>query len=450
MGYPRLQRGLKTRHVSLIALGGIIGSSYFLGTGYILNQIGPAAFLAYILGGLISYLTLSSLSELAVSSPSQGSFVNSAEKHISPAWACGVGWSYWFSWVVYIPSECLAGGIIMHIFAPNVPIWIWSMLFGGVITLINLSHVKAFGELEFWLSLIKIALLIGFCFLAGCIFFGWIGTEGFLGDTYLTGDGGLFPKGLIPLFVNMVVLMANFQGSEIIGLTASESENPKKSIPAALEKVTFRIIGLYVIPTFLLALILPWQSSSLNESAFAFALHRYGLHKIAHIFSFLIIAGALSCANSGLYATIRTLHALSEKKMGPKFLTKVTKQGVPITATLITLIAIWSLLFTSYLFSSSKLYALLLATSGFTGTVCWISICWSQFRFRKRLKEFGAKLTYKVPLFPYTTLLSIWLQIGTLVFVLFEATLRPAFYFGVPALLIPMCWHWYKFRNKPI
>ncbi len=321
MAYPKLQRGLKSRHLSMIALGGIIGSSYFLGTGYVLKQVGPAAFLAYILGGFISYLTLACLAELAVSSPSQGSFVNSAARYISPAWACGVGWSYWFNWVIYIPSECIAGGLIMSSFVPEVPTYMWAMLFGAIISWINLSHVKAFGELEFWLSLIKIALLIGFCILAVLIFFGWIGpsTHEPIGTKYIFGDGGLFPNGFLVLFINMVILMANFQGSEIIGLTASESESPKKAIPAALQKVAIRIIGLYVIPTFLLVLILPWQEGSVQGSAFSLALKKYGLTHVAHVFSFLIITGSISSANSGLYATIRTLLALLRGGWAPNF-----------------------------------------------------------------------------------------------------------------------------------
>ena len=444
MAYPQLQRGLKKRHLSFIALGGIIGSSYFLGTGYILNQVGPSAFLAYIFGGIISYLTLACLSELAVASPSEGSFVNSAAKYISPSWACGVGWSYWFSWVIYVPSECIAGGLIMHNFVPDVPIYMWSILFGGLITLINLAPVKAFGEMEFWLALVKIALLIGFCVLAVIIFLGWIGAPAshkLMGIKNLLGDGGLFPNGIMIFFINMVVLMANFQGSEIIGLTASESKDPKRAVPAALKKVIFRIIGLYVIPTFLLAVIFPWKEAGLNGSAFAIALEKYGLIRVGHVFSFLIIAGAISCANSGLYATIRTLLALCQKGMGPKILTKVTKKGVPTYASFATLVAMWGLLFISCFFPSHKLYAMLLATSGFTGTICWISICWAQLRFRHKLKEIGAKLTYKVPFFPYLTHVSIWLQVGTLFIVLLYPNMRACFYFGAPALIIPMLWY---------
>lgn len=447
----QFQRGLKSRHVSLIALGGIIGSSYFLGTGYILNQVGPFVFLAYALGGLITYLTMACLTELCVAIPGTGSFISYARHFVSPTWACGVGWSYWVSWVVYIPSECLAAGILMHNFMPHIPIYVWAVLFGIVITLVNLINVKAFGEMEFWLALIKICLLIGFSVLAVLIFFDFIGNQRdvFIGDKYLMNNGNPFPNGFAIFFINMVVLLSNYQGSEIIGLSASEAQNPKKAIPAALKKIVYRIVGFYLIPTFLLALIFPWEKANLAGSVFSDALASYGLTRVAQAFSFLIIAGALSCANSGLYATVRSLHALATKEMAPKWLAELNKQGVPVKATLVTLAAIWMMLIISYFFSAHSLYANLLAISGFTGSICWISICWSQLRFRHSLTE---KIkTYKIPFFPYLTHFAIWLQIGCLLIVALSPELRDSLYFGVPMLILPMLlYHHFIARRKSI
>jgi AAT family amino acid transporter len=438
------QRGLKSRHVSLIALGGIIGSSYFLGTGYVFNQLGPSIFLAYILGGLITYFTMACLAELTVAVPAHGSFITYVSEFISPALACGVGWSYWVSWVVFIPSECLAAGILMHAYVPSVPVYLWTMLFGLFITGVNLLHVKHFGEMEFWLSLIKIGLIAAFSGLAIFIFFGLIGTEhAFIGTTNLLDNGGLFPNGYSIFFISMVVLLANFQGSEIIGLSASESHDPHKSIPSALKKISYRICGCYLLPTFLLALIIPWQEASLTSSVFSVALAKYGFSNVAHIFSFLIIAGALSCANSGLYATVRSLHALSLRKMAPSALKQISSHGIPVKATLATLAAVWTLLIVGCFFSSHELYANLLALSGFTGSFCWICICWAQLRYRKQQKEVPA---YQVPWFPYLTHFAIWSQVICLLVVAFSPTLAMAFYIGVPTLLIPMAI--YKLTHK--
>ncbi len=449
-----LHRGLKKRHISLIAMGGIIGSSYFLGTGYVLNQIGPAACLAYILGGLIMFLTMTCLAELSTGDPLQGSFISYAAKYISPSWACGVGWSYWVSWVVYIPSECLAGGIIMHHYMPEIPIYLWAILFGILITLINFSHVTVFGELEFWLSLIKLFLLISFSVLAIAIFFGFIPTHSpeIIDGKYLIDDGGFFPNGYLILLMNMVILLSNFQGSEIIGLAAAESHDRLKSIPSALKTISYRIIGLYLIPTFLLALIIPWQSASLSGSVFALALHKYGLASYAHFFNFMIIAGALSCANSGLYAAIRSLNGLAIHNMGPKFLKHVTSHGVPIYCALLTITCIWALLFATYFFPSSTIYANLLAISGFTGSICWISICWSQLRFRKKVMQMEnpPKLICKIKWFPYLTIFAIWIQIACLLVVILSPTLRISFYLGMPVILIPILLYHFTKHDKII
>ncbi len=443
MKQGKFHRALKSRHVNLIALGGIIGSSYFLGTGYVLNQIGPGAFLAYALGGLITYMTMVCLAELSILNPAPGSFITFAERFVSKSWASGVGWSYWINWVVYVPSECVAGGILMNRAVPEFSIYFWACAFALLITLINLIHVKAFGELEFWLSIIKLTLIIGFTMFAIGIFFGWIGNTSSspIGDRYFLKEGGLFPNGITILFVNMVILLSNFQGSEIIGLSAAESENPKKNIPLALKSITYRIVGLYLIPTFLIALIFPWQSSSLTGSVFAIALNQYGFVKIGKIFGFLIIAGALSSANSGLYATIRSIHALSVKGIAPKFLKKINHQGIPINSTFFTLFGMWSVLIFSFFFREHNLYANLLAISGFTGSICWISICLSQLNFRRKMKEElieKSKKFFQVPFFPMFTYLAIILQVFCLLVVLWTPSLRSAFYLGAPAVLVPM------------
>lgn len=437
MNTPNFQRGLKSRHISLIALGGIIGSSYFLGTGYVLSEIGPSIFLAYILGGLITFLTMACLSELTIAAEERGSFITYVHHHLSPATACGIGWSYWVSWAVYIPSECIAAGILMHNFVPEVSTYIWAILFGMVITLINLFSVKFFGEMEFWLALIKIILIVGFTVLATLVFFGLIGTREPIGAKYIAEDGGLFPNGVLIFFINMVVLLSNFQGSEIIGLSASEAEDPQKNILQALKKIALRICAFYILPTFLLALIYPWQSANLSGSVFAAALTRYNLTPFAHIFSFFIIAGALSCANSGLYATARSLQALSLRGMGPSYLKELNHHGVPAAATLTTLGAIWLLLILSFFFPERHFYANLLALSGFTGTTCWISICAAQVAFRKSIAD-PSTFSYKTPFFPYLPYTAIALQVMCLLVVALSPSLRPSFYFGIPALLIPI------------
>lgn len=439
-----LQRGLQNRHVSMIALGGIIGSSYFLGSGLILNQMGPGAFLAYILGGIITFLTMACLAELTIGMGQKGSFIMYANKLISPSFASAVGWSYWISWVVFVPSECVAAGIIMNHFLPILSVFKWASIFGGVITIVNLMHVKLFGELEFWLALIKIFLLVGFSIIALGIVTGLIG-QGTLPsyDKTFFKYNTLFPNGIVIVLINMVILISNFQGSEIIGLSAAESKNPKQAIPASLKKIALRIAFLYLVPTLLLALIFPWQNSNLKQSVFSVALQSYGFEKFGQVFAVLIVAGAMSSANSGLYTTIRSLFSLSTQKLAPKKFSWTTKSGVPLFSVLFTLSLMWIMLLLAHFFSSHNVYANLLAISGFTGSICWISICICQYKFRKMKHK---KPDYEIPGYPFLTQTSIILQVICLLVVVLSPTLRISFYFGAPCVVAPMII--YYFYNK--
>ncbi|HAZ7573876.1 amino acid permease [Legionella sp. PATHC032] len=439
------RRGLKDRHVQLIALGGIIGSGYFLGTGEVINLVGPSVFIAYLLGGLIIYLTMLCMGELAVAIPISGSFVTYTSDFISPTVACGVGWSYWITWVAYIPAECVAGGIIMELFT-GVSGYIWVVCFGLIITYINLAKVDTFGEIEFWLALIKIISLLAFVFLAILIFFGLIhGSEppGMIGFKYLLGDGGLLPNGAMSLLTAMVLLLVNYQGSEIIGLAAGESENPARMIPHAIRNVTFRILFLYIIPVFCLVLIFPWQKAGLSNSVFADALNFYGLKWAGAVTSFVTLSATLSCANSGFYGAVRSLNALARDGMAPHVLAKFNQNSVPQNAVIATLIGVWILLGVGYFFGQTKLYIALLLVSGFTGTLAWLSLCVAQISFRNRLYKAGYSikdLRYVTPYSPYTGILAVILMVGSLFFLLLnkDPIYKLSFIIGVVSFIIPV------------
>lgn len=437
-------RALKDRHIQLIALGGIIGSGYFLGTGAVIHDVGPSVCFAYLLGGLIIYLTMLCMGELAVAIPISGSFINYTADFISPSLACGVGWSYWISWVAYIPAECLAGGIIMEYFT-GISSYTWAVGFGLLITYINIVEVGTFGEIEFWLALTKIVALFGFVIFALLIFFGVIGTPHakFIGTEYLLHHGGLFPNGVMPFLTAMVLLLVNYQGSEIIGLAAGESIDPARMIPRAIRNVTFRILFIYIVPVFCLVLIFPWEKANLANSVFAEALSFHGQKWAGLATSVVTLCATLSCANSGVYGIVRSLHALARNGMAPKKLAKLNRNAVPQNAGVVTLIAIWVLLLMSYFFGKSTLYISLLLVSGFTGAIAWISLCWAQINFRRRLIKSGyttKDLRYKTPGSPYTGLLAIILMVGCLLFLSLndDKNYQIAFWVGLSIMVIPM------------
>ena len=446
MNESKMNRGLKNRHLQLISLGGVIGSGYFLGTGYVLEKAGPAAILAYLLGGVIVLCVMLCLAELAVEKPVSGSFVTYAREHISPTWACGVGWAYWTTWVAYVPSEMIAAGIIMNNFIPEVSQLWWAVFFGLLVTILNLFHVDKFGESEFWLSLIKIIALAAFSIVAGLICLGLIGDQGYIGTKVLLGSGGFAPNGYWSIVLTMVIILVNFQGTEIIGLAAGECEKPEKSIPIAVRNVTWRIIALYIIPISLLISILPWDKAGLDESVFAAAVTQYGLSGFGAFFAFVILTAAISCSNSGLYGAARAMHSLARLDMAPRFLGEINKNGMPSKAIMLSICACWAVILLYSIDPDSAVYTYLLAVSGFTGAIAWISICWSQYRRRKMMMATGAdrRLKFRTPLFPYVTLFGIWAQVFCLVVMAFTPDLQEALYAGVPMLLLPMCW--YKLR----
>lgn len=435
-----MNRGLKNRHLQLISLGGIIGSGYFLGTGYVLEKAGPAAILSYLLGGAIVLCVMLCLAELAVAEPIAGSFVTYARKYIGSTWACGVGWTYWMTWVSYVPSEMIAAGIIMNNFVPQISQLWWAVLFGLLVTVINLFHVDKFGESEFWLAIIKIIALIAFSIVGFLIVLGIVGDAGYLGTSIFLGSGGFAPHGYWSIILTMTIILVNFQGTEIIGLAAGECKNPEKSIPMAVRNVTWRIIALYIVPISILISILPWEKAGLDDSVFAVAMAGYGFEGFSALFAFVVLTAALSCSNSGLYGTSRAMYSLATLGMAPKCFAELNRNGMPKNAVLVSIVSCWFIILLYSFDASAAVYTYLLALSGFTGAIAWISICWSQYRFRRQAISDGtfARLKYKTPLFPYVTLFGIWAQVFCLVVLAFEPDLRESLLVGVPFLIVPM------------
>src|SRR3990167_570594 len=273
------KRALKARHIQLIALGGIVGSGFFLSTGAVIANVGPSIFFAYIFGGLIVYLTMLCLGELTVAFPVTGSFINYSTEFISPTFACGVGWAYWISWVACIPAECLAAGIIMQYFT-GVNAYFWAVGFGLLVSWINFAKVGTFGEIGSWLAIIKVSALIVFSITAVLIFFGVIhGTRPseIIGTKYLLDQGGILPNGITSVLAAMALMLVNFQGMEIISLAAGELLDPENMLPKAIKSISIKICLTYIIPILCLVVIFPYYKANITNSVFADALNFYGL-----------------------------------------------------------------------------------------------------------------------------------------------------------------------------
>ncbi|WVE38940.1 amino acid permease, partial [Priestia megaterium] len=337
----QLQRKMKSRHLFMISLGGVIGTGLFLNSGYTINAAGPGGtLLAYLIGGLIMYLVMICLGELSVAMPVSGSFQVYATKFIGPGTGFAVGWLYWLTWVVSVGSEFTASGLLMQRWFPDVSVWIWSALFALLLFGLNATSVRFFGETEFWFSSIKVLTIIVFIILGAAAMFGFISLGGHEKApmlSHFTGEGGLFPNGLMPVLITMVSVSFAFSGTELIGITAGETEDPEKNIPRAIKNIIWRTFFFFIGAMFVLSGLISWKQAGVLESPFVTVFDQIGIPYAADIMNLVILTALLSNANAGLYACSRMLWSLSDQKMVSTWLGKVTSKGVPFNSLLISM-----------------------------------------------------------------------------------------------------------------
>ncbi|MDR0817200.1 MAG: amino acid permease [Clostridiales Family XIII bacterium] len=476
-----LDRGIMPWHVSLIALGGIIGSCYFLELGMTYNAMGPGAVLiAYLIAGITIFGVMQSFAEMLVNIPRRGSFVSYTRQFMGDTASAGIGWAFWANWVCYIPSEAIATAIFINALIPGEQgpflTFLWGIIALVLLTLINVFQVTWFGHVESIMAIIKIAAIILFIIFGVLIFFGILNNgghvegndtafdigAGFIGTKVALGQAigdtfqhsiveKLFPSGGFLIITLMIWTLVNFQGSEIVGLSAAETQNPEKNVPKACKSVAYRIILIYLVPIFVLSLIMPYYAATLESSVFAQALAMYGFGWGAKLFTVVTLIAAFSCANSGFYGTVRSLYGLSVEGLAPKFLAKLNKYKTPQNATLFTLAFIWIIYMLSFAMDQlgmfgggdNALFTALIGIAGFTGTLCWVGILYSQIIFRRRLVARGYDpkkvLGVKANGYPLLAWFSIIVQILAMVLLIFEAgDGLPIFVLSMDIIIVPV------------
>lgn len=406
-----LKRGIKGWQVAFIGLGGVIGSCYFLGVGFCIQAMGPAVFIAFAVVGLIVYGLMISYAELLVNLPRKGSFVAYTNEFLGETLSVGMGWSFWFNWVCYVPSEAIAVSYVLQSLTGNdsaVAYVAFALGALAALTIINLCAVDIFAKVESGLAITKVCVIIIFALIAFGIWVGLWGNpqgaiyglvdDGFKGlgvnfSTANTFTANIFPNGFAIVLTCMVVVLVTFQGTEIVGLAAAESQNPDKSVPRACRSVTYRIVGLYLVPILLVVLVFPTQLATDATPVFADIMHGYGIKGFGFVMSAVVLVAAFSCANTGFYGTVRCMYGLSVEGLAPKFLSKLNKSANPKNAVLFTLLFMWIVLIIGLVSevtgALSNLYTNLLSMSGFTGTLAWVGIIASQRKFRSKLKHRG-------------------------------------------------------------
>ncbi|MDQ0247836.1 AAT family amino acid transporter [Bacillus fengqiuensis] len=399
-----LNRGLEHRHISMMSLGAAIGVGLFLGSASSIKLAGPGILLSYAFVGGIMFFMMRALGEMALKNPVAGSFSRYARDYVSPLAGYLTGWNYWFLWIVGCMAEITAVGIYMEFWFPTVPRWIWALAALVIMTSINFIAVKFYGELEFWFALIKIVTIL-FMIVAGLgiIIFG-IGNGGnAVGIHNLWSHGGFFPNGYMGVLMSISMVAYAYSGMEMIGLTAGEVKNPEKSFPKAINNIMWRILIFYIGALFIIMSIFPWNEIGSFGSPFVSVFEKLGIREAAGIINFVVITAALSSCNSGIYSTGRMLFNLAEQGEAPSKLTKLTKNGIPGNAVLLSAVILLIGVALNYIVPA-KVFIWVTSISTFGSIWAWGIIIVSQIRFRNSLsQEEREQLSFKTPFYPYSS-----------------------------------------------
>ncbi|MGG1575122.1 amino acid permease [Fictibacillus sp. NRS-1165] len=456
-----LKRGLKSRHLTMISLGGTIGTGLFLASGGSIHTAGPGGvLLSYVAIGIMVFFLMTSLAEMASYMPVAGSFSTYASKFVDPSLGFALGWNYWYNWAITIAAELAAVTLIMKFWFPDTPSFIWSALFLGIMFLLNYLSVKGFGEAEYWFSLIKVVAVIIFLILGTLMIFGIMGGDTIGFKNFTLGDAP-FHGGF---FTTLGVFMAagfSFQGTELLGVAAGETEDPKKNIPKAIKSVFWRILMFYVLAILVISLIIPYTdsrlaSSDITVSPFTLVFDKAGIAFAASVMNAIILTAVLSAGNSGMYASTRMLWDMARKGMAPKFLAKLDSRGVPVPALIVTA-AVGAVAFLASLFGDGVVYTWLLNASGMSGFIAWLGIAISHYRFRRAYVAQGRdlkELPYLAKWFPIGPLFAFALCIVVILGQNYSAFTGGSIdwqgvlvsYIGIPIFLA--VWLGYKFKHK--
>ncbi len=461
----QLKRKLKPRHLTMVAIGGSIGTGLFLASGAIIAEAGPGgALFSYILIGLMVYFLMTSLGELAAFMPVSGSFSTYGSQYVDEGFGFALGWNYWYNWAVTIAVELVAAQLLMYYWFPAVPGWIWSASFLGLICLFNSISVKGFGETEYWFSLIKVVTVILFIIVGILMISGILkGGENSGWHNWTMGDAP-FSGGFSAMIGVAMIVGFSFQGVELIGITAGESEDPAKNIPKAVRKIFWRILLFYIATVLIIGLMIPYTDPNLlrndvadiSVSPFTLVFQNAGLLSAAAVMNAVILTALLSTGNSGMYASTRILFTLASEGKAPRIFARLSQGGIPHHALWATAL-VAGLCFLSSMFNDKAVYFWLLNTSGMTGFIAWLGIAISHYRFRRGYMLQGRDLKalpYRSGFFPFGPIFAFILCLIITLGQNYQAFLKDsidwyavaATYVGIPLFLI--IWFGYKLKHK--
>ncbi|MEU0386791.1 amino acid permease [Streptomyces chartreusis] len=412
-----LQAGLKNRHLSMIAIGGVIGAGLFVGSASGIAAAGPGILVSYALVGALVVFVMRMLGEMAAANPTSGSFSAYADRALGRWAGFSIGWLYWFFWVVVLAVEATAGAVILEGWVPAVPQWAWALIVMTVLTATNLASVGSFGEFEFWFAGIKVVAITGFIVLGGLAIFGVLpgSDHAATGFGNLTEHGGFLPNGPGAILTGILLVVFSFMGSEIVTLAAGESSDAQRAVAKATRSVIWRVGVFYVGSILVVVALLPWNDPAIEKKgSYVAALDSIGIPHAGEIMNFIVLTAVLSCLNSGLYTASRMAFSLGQRGDAPRSFVRTNPRGVPQAAILASVVFGFVAVAFNYLWPDT-VFQFLLNSSGAVALFVWLVICFSQLRMRGIiLRESPEKLIVRMWLFPYLT----WATIAMIAFVL--------------------------------
>jgi len=400
-----LRRSLQSRHMQMIALGGVIGAGLFVGSGVVVKAAGPAAVLSFAITGALVVLVMRMLGEMAVAFPAIGGFYEYSRLALGERAGFLTGFMYWYFWVIVVALEAVAGADLLRVWFPDVAPWIFTLSLTALFMALNLLSVRTWGETEFWFASIKVAAIVAFLIAGSAWALGlWPGADG--GFANLTAHGGFFPNGIAPVLTGAVAATGFYFGAELVTIAAAESAAPERAVASAVQSVISRVLVFYIGSIFLVVTILPWNDAGIARP-YVSALEELGVPAAAHLMNAVILTAVLSALSSGLYASSRMLMALARRGDAPRVFAQLDARGVPAPAILAGSAFGYVAVLMSYV-SPDRVFKFLVDSYGTVAIFVYVAIAFSQLRLRARLeREAPEKLRVKMWAYPHLTRLAI-------------------------------------------
>ena len=441
-----LKKGLSNRHIQLIALGGSIGTGLFLGIAQTIKLAGPSVILGYAIAGLIAFLMMRQLGEMIVEEPVSGSFSHFAYKYWGKFAGFMSGWNYWVLNILVCMAELSAIGLYIHYWWPEIPTWVSALGFFIFINLINLLHVKLFGEMEFWLAIIKVLAIVAMiAFGSYLLATGSGGTQSNLHNLWALG--GFFPNGVMGLVMAMAMIMFAFGGIELVGIAAAETDNPQKTLPKAVNQIVYRVLLFYILSLVIILSLYPWNQMAQGGSPFVLIFDSLGSQTVATILNFVVLTAAVSVYNSTNYCTSRMLLGLAQQGNAPQFLSKINRRGIPVNAVMVSAFFTLMCVLINYLFPE-KAFNLLMMLVVAAIVINWVVISYTHLKFKKHMISIHAPTQFPSIAYPFTNYLCIIFMCGILLIMSQTPDMRIAVMMisiWISVLLVA-----YFFKNKKI